>query len=160
VHEVKIDENGFAFIRVFVKPENETTMLPLSFKVDSGANCTTMSRDMLSMLGYDDDWIKAGKRLEGDERPTVATGEAVDNCYLVILPEIHIGGCVGYNWPVRVSLNEKVQFRLLFGTDSMRFFNFEFNYEHNVCKFNLIPGKRQLLFNQKEQSIHSVDDMV
>ncbi|MDR0220831.1 MAG: retropepsin-like domain-containing protein [Lachnospiraceae bacterium] len=210
--EVKLNENGFAFIRVFIKDKSEPTMLPLSFKVDSGANCTTISRSVLTKLGYDDDWIKTGKLLEGNERPTVATGEAIgdfhkplptdsgansaalrqtsstchqhassvflvrrylhsksarkglwkapiDNCYLVTLPEIHIGGCVGYNWPVRVSLNEKVQFRLLFGTDSMRFFNFEFNYEHNVCKFSLIPGKRQLSFNQKEQSIHAVDEM-
>ncbi|MDR0220828.1 MAG: hypothetical protein LBI54_05420, partial [Lachnospiraceae bacterium] len=154
--EARIDNDGFTFIEVFLKHRSKPTMYPQYFKVDSGANCTTISRRALSILGYDDDWIKAGKRLEGNERPTVATGEAIDNCYLVILPEIHIGGCVGYNWPVRVSLNEKVQFRLLFGTDSMRFFNFEFDYEQSVCRFRLIPGKRQLSFNQKEQSIHAV----
>jgi hypothetical protein len=157
--EVKLDDYGFAFINVYAKHENGPTMSPLSFKVDSGANCTTISRNMLSMLGYDEDWIKKGKLLEGDERPSVATGEFVDNCYLVVLPEIHIGGCVGYNWPVRVSLDKRVQFRLLFGTDSMRFFNFEFNYDQNVCRYSLIPGKRHLAFNQKEQSIHSVDEM-
>jgi hypothetical protein len=157
VAEVKLNENGFAIIKVFLKHKSKPTMYPLRFKVDSGANCTTISRSALSTLGYDDDWIKAGKRLDGDERPTVATGEAIDDCYLVILPEIHVGGYVGYNWPVRVSLNEKVQFRLLFGTDSMRFFNFEFNYEQEICKYILIPGKRQLAFNQKEQSIHAVE---
>jgi hypothetical protein len=157
VAEVRLDKDGFALIDVYIKYENKPAMSPVHFKVDSGANCTTISRSALATLGYDDDWIKVGKRLEGDERPTVATGEAVDDCYLVILPEIHVGGCVGYNWPVRVSLNEKVQFRLLFGTDSMRFFNFEFNYEQEICKYSIIPGKRQLIFNQKEQSIHAVE---
>jgi hypothetical protein len=32
-------------------------------------------------------------------------------------------------------------------------------YDINICKFDLIPNKRKLLFNQKEQSIHSIDDV-
>jgi hypothetical protein len=72
------------------------------------------------------------------------------------LPEIHIGDWVGYNWPFITSLS--VPFRLLLGTDSMAFFNWNFNYEQGVCAFDLIPGKRKLLFNQCEQSIHAVDE--
>ena len=97
--------------------------------------------------------------MTGAERPTVATGEPIDYCYIVTLPEIQLGGCVGYNWPFLVSLSDDFQFRLLLGTDSMRFFNWDFDYENNVCRFNLIPGKRALLFNQKEQSIHAVDEV-
>jgi len=52
-----------------------------------------------------------------------------------------------------------VPFKFLLGTDSMRFFNWNFNYENGICRFELIPGKRKLLFNQKEQSIHAIDDV-
>ena len=94
----------------------------------------------------------------GLERPTVATGEPVDSCYLITLPEIQLGGCVGYNWPFFVSLNDKIQFRLLLGTDSMQFFNWNFDYETGICRFDLIPGKRKLLFNRQEQSIYAIDE--
>jgi len=40
----------------------------------------------------------------------------------------------------------------------MRFLNWHFDYERGVFRFALIPGKRKLLFNQMEQSIHSLDE--
>ena len=129
----------------------------LSYKVETGANRTTISRDWLHALGYDDAWITSGKLLEGDERPTVATGDPIENCYRIALPEIHIGGYVGYNWPFLVSLNKNIQFRLLFGTDSMQFFNWGLDYEKGVCSFELISDKRVMLFNSAEQSIHSIN---
>jgi len=130
-------------------------MASVDYKVDTGANCTTIGSRRLIELGYDESWIKSGKRLEGNNRPTVASGLPVDDCYEVILPEICIGSWVGYNWPVLTSLN--VPFRFLLGTDSMQFFNWNFDYEKGVCKFDLVPGKRKLLFNQQEQSIHAID---
>ena len=156
--ETRFDPYGFVFVRFFIRSSNKLVMLGHPYKVDSGANSTTISREALQLLGYDDNWVKAGKQLAGIERPTVATGEPIDNCYLITLPEIQLGGYVGYNWPFLVSLNDKIQFRLLLGTDSMQFFNWNFDYEKGVCRFDLIPGKRELLFNQKEQSIHAVDE--
>jgi hypothetical protein len=130
-------------------------MAQVEYKVDTGANCTTISKKRLVELGYDENWIKSGKLLTGGERPTAATGLPVDDCYIVTLPEIRIGEWVGYNWPFMTSLS--VPFKFLLGTDSMRFFNWHFDYENDVCKFDLIQGKRKVLFNQKEQSIHSID---
>ena len=156
VYEIKLNEIGFAIVRVYIRPANSATMALIRYKVDSGASCTTISSSELEKLGYDKSWIKSGKRLEGSSRPTVASGLVVDDCYEVVLPEIHIGDWVGYNWPVITSLS--VPFKFLLGTDSMRFFKWTFDYEDGVCKFALIPGKRKLLFNQKEQSIHDIDE--
>jgi len=86
----------------------------------------------------------------------VAIKFTVDDCYQIILPEIRIGDWVGYNWPFMTSLS--VPFKFLLGTDSMQFFNWNFDYEANTCKFSLISGKRKLLFNQQEQSIHAIDE--
>ena len=154
---VNLNEYGFAVVPVHFRLRHSPNMRPLPYKIDTGANCTTISRDDLQSLGYDDNWIiSTGVLLVGDEQPTLASGAPVDDCYRVALPEINIGGWVGYNWPVLTSLT--VPFRLLFGTDSMQFFNWHFNYENGVCRFELIPGKRKLLAGQQEQSIHSMDD--
>jgi hypothetical protein len=157
VAEIKFNQLGFVIIPLYARHKDTPTMFSEHYKVDTGANCTTISKDWLFELGYDENWIKSGKRLEGDARPTVASGLPLDDCYEVILPEIHIGGWVGYNWPVLTNLG--VPFKFLLGTDSMQFFNWHFDYENGICKFDLIPGKRKLLFNQKEQSIHTIDEM-
>jgi len=159
VAEVRITPLGFAYVRFFIRHSNSPLMTDLPYKVDSGANGTTINTETLRKLGYDENWVKACRLLTGNERPTVATGEPIDNCYVIALPEIHLGGYVGYNWPFLVSLNDKIQFKLLLGTDTMQFFNWNFDYENGVCKFELIPGKRKLLFNQKEQSIHAIDEV-
>ena len=153
-YEVKFDRAGFAIVPIYIRQKNAPTMASFDYKVDTGANCTTIGSKRLFELGYDENWIKAGRRLIGNSRPTVASGLLIDDCYEVALPEISIGGWVGYNWPVLTSLS--VPFRFLLGTDSMQFFNWNFDYENGICSFDLIPGKRKLLFNQQEQSIHSM----
>jgi hypothetical protein len=157
VSEIVLDRFGFAFLPVNFKPRNAQTMIAVAYKVDTGANCTTIGYKQLFKLGFHEDWIKSGKPLEGNSRPTVASGRPVGNCYEVILPEIRVGDCVGYNWPFITSLS--VPFKFLLGTDTMQFFNWTFNYEHGVCKFELIPGKRRVLFNSQEQSIHALDEL-
>jgi hypothetical protein len=151
-----IDQYGFVFINVDIKPKSGLTMEAVPYKVDTGANCTTINYSRLYQLGFDEAWIKSGRLLTGEARPTVASGVYVEDCYQVTLPEIHIGDYVGYNWPFITSLN--VDFKFLLGTDSLRFFNWTFDYENNVCRFELIPGKREILFNQAVQSIHAVDE--
>ena len=155
-HEVKLRSFGFAIISISIRHRSSPVMASVDYKVDSGANCTTIGSKRLFELGYDESWIKTGKRLEGNARPTLASGLPLDDCYEIILPEINIGDWVGYNWPVLTSLS--VPFKFLLGTDSMQFFNWNFDYENGFCRFELIPGKRKLLFNQKEQSIHAIDE--
>jgi hypothetical protein len=131
-------------------------MISVLYKVDSGAGYTTISKRRLNTLGYDDTWIKGGRLLEGAERPSVASGLFLEGCYEVVIPEVQIGEWVGYNWPFLTCLSNDVEFRSLFGTDSMQFFNWTFDYERSVWRFSLIQGKRRLVFNSKEQSIHSL----
>ena len=156
-NEIELNSIGFAFVQLYAKPKKSHTMRFATCKVDSGANCTLINRLWLFDLGYDEEWIKAGILLKGNARPTVASSFPIEDCYQVVLPEIRIGDWVGYNWPVITSLTANLKF--LLGTDSMQFFNWHFNYETNICRFNLIPGKRKTLFNQKEQSIHAVDEV-
>jgi hypothetical protein len=157
VAEIPFDQFGFAILPVCLKPRFVHTMPYVEYKIDSGANCTTISHDELFKLGFDGQWIKGGRVLDKQARPTVASGHPVDDCYEIVLPEIRIGDYVGYNWPFITSLS--ASFRFLLGTDTMQFFNWTFDYEHGLCKFDLIPGKRRLLFNSQEQSIHALDEL-
>ena len=96
-HSVGFSPVGFAFITIDIRTFNKPTMATVRYKVDTGANCTTISHIQLSDLGYNQDWIKSGELLTGSACPTVATGNAISDCYRVILPEIRIGEWVGYN---------------------------------------------------------------
>ena len=83
-NEVRFDPLGFAIVRVYFRSKHTRTMTYADYKVDTGANCTTISYKRLFELGYDKDWIKSGKLLEGNARPTVASGLPVDDCYEVV----------------------------------------------------------------------------
>ena len=154
----RFNDAGFAVHPLYVRKKDSPVMLSEYFKIDTGANCTTISKDWLAELGYDESWIRSGKRLTGSARPTVVSGLPLDDCYEVVLPEITLGDWVGYNWPMVTSLS--ANFRFLLGTDSMQFFNWRFDYGSGFFGFELVPGKRRVLFDKSEQTIHAVDDAV
>ena len=158
--KLKFDDKGFVYIKVWVQPRSEAIYENIECKIDTGANRTTIDLNKLKMLGFDENWIKAnGKVLLGEERPSVATGEAIDDCYSICLPEIRIGKYTGRNWHFIVSLNRRIQFRYLFGTDSMQFFNWNFDFKNNICEYNVIEGKERILFNKQNQTVNALDDI-
>ena len=77
--EIKLNELGFAHVVLYARQKNIPTMLSEGFKVDTGANYTTISKDWLLLLGYDEEWIKSGRLLKGNARPTVASGLPLDD---------------------------------------------------------------------------------
>jgi hypothetical protein len=97
--------------------------------------------------------------LRGSERPSTATGEVVSECYLVVIPEIRIGTWTGYNWSFLVRLNddEKRQLKLLFDTDSMRFFNWVFDFKQGICEYIGLTDVQHINFNQMKQYLNSID---
>ena len=154
-------KNGFVILRVWIQPRVKNIDYQyVKYKIDTGANLTTIDLDRLYKLGYDINWVKQnGKLLTGKECPTVATGEAISDCYSICLPEVKIGKYTGENWHFMVSLNKKVNFRYLFGTDSMQFFNWNFDFENNVCEYNVIENKERVLFNNQRQAVFAIDEI-
>ena len=45
-------EHGRVYLPIYVKPLNDVTMRPVDFKVDTGADFTTISKARLQLLGY------------------------------------------------------------------------------------------------------------
>ena len=54
LYEIRFNSTGFAFIEISIKPNSSAVMENVTFKVDSGANCTTISSKRLFELGYDE----------------------------------------------------------------------------------------------------------
>jgi len=120
-------EFGRVYIPIDIKPYDDTTMLREWFKVDTGADSTTISKESLANLGYDIEWIRQNAvAFEGEYRPTTASGEKV-NAGCVQLPLINILGYEGRNWPFHVILDDNQDFRNLLGRDLLAGFNYWFS---------------------------------
>jgi len=125
-------EFGRVYIPVDIKPINDVTMLPVRFKVDTGADTSTISKPELWLLGYDMDWIQKNATVFKDEdKPTTASGDKIDAGY-VQLPLINVLGYEGKYWPFQVIMDEKQDFRNLLGRDLLTGFNFEFSNDDDM----------------------------
>jgi hypothetical protein len=136
--QVKFASRGSVFIEVSARNKITTVFDGFLFMVDTGATCTTINRRNLHDLGYDDNWIKTfGVKLPERECPILADKRRATDCYKIKLPEVKIEGVEGGNWEFMTSFS--ADFTLLFGTDSMRFFNWTFDYMNGMCRFQGIP---------------------
>jgi len=61
---INFAEYGRAFLSINIKPLSNSTMLPIEFKVDAGADNTTISKSDLVILGYDMAWIRQNKGIQ------------------------------------------------------------------------------------------------
>ena len=77
--EALINPLGFTYVKFYIRTKDTPEMKYLPYKVDTGANNTTINMYALRELGYNDSWVKQGSQLVGQDRPTVATGEAINN---------------------------------------------------------------------------------
>ena len=113
-----------------IKPKNDNTLLPIDFKVDTGADTTTISKLELLDLGYDMNWICQNTVVLKD-KPTTASGEKVNAGYIQ-LPLINVLGYEGKHWPFQIIIDERKDFRNLLGRDLLTGFNYCFNNDEDV----------------------------
>ena len=155
--EFAFKEFGRVFMPINIKPLNDTILAPVSFKVDTGADFTAISKSSLVKLGYDADWIKQNTvAFKDEEKPTTASGEIVDAGY-VRLPVINILGYEGKEWPFRIIMDEAQDFKNLLGRDLLAGFNYSFNNDDDKFiiarakvfkpRYTFLPG----------QEIHEID---
>jgi len=151
-------EYGRVFLPINIKPRYDTTLIPVDFKVDTGADTTTISKFVMSGLGYDFDWIRQNiVALKDKDKPTTASGEKVNAGY-VQLPLINILGYEGKFWPFQIIIDEKQDFRNLLGRDLLTGFNYCFSNDEDVFSItrtkNFIP-RYKFLRNQEIYEIVS-----
>ena len=120
-------EYGRVIASIDIKPMNDIMLYPIDFKVDTGADKTTISKEDLFEIGYNMKWIKQNAIVfKDDEKPTTASGDKINAGY-VQLPLINIFGYEGRSWPFQIIMDESQDFRNLLGRDLLTGFNYEFN---------------------------------
>ena len=116
-------------LRATLKPFAKTLLEQVEFKIDTGADLTTISRKSLMFLGYDEHWIKSNGELIADGTST-ADGSKVES-YVIKFPLFNLRGLDFKNWPMFVIFNSVCEcgkvthrdYRNLFGNDVIDMFD-------------------------------------
>ena len=89
------EEFGRVYLPIYIKPYESETLFFVKFKVDTGADKSTISKFTLSNLGYSNNVIKQNTVLFKDsDKPTTAAGDKV-NAGCIQLPLINFLGYEG-----------------------------------------------------------------
>ena len=112
-----------------LKPLTKTLLERIEFKIDTGADLTTISRNDLAHLGYDEPWIKSNGKLITTGTST-ADGSNVES-YVIKFPLFNLEGLDFKNWPMFVIFNSVCEcgkvtqrdYRNLFGNDVIDMFD-------------------------------------
>ena len=152
MHTFNFENYGRVFLIIDIKPLIENTMKSVRFKVDTGADKSTISKYTLNELGYDYDWIKNNAiTFKEEDKPTTASGERVNAGYIQ-LPLINILGYEGKYWPFQIIVDEDKDFRNLLGRDLLTGFNFSFNNDEDTFKIeraNVFKPRYKFISNQE-----------
>lgn len=149
---INFSELRRVYLAVHIKPYKRATMMPIRFKVDTGADSTTISKDDLYSLGFTLDWIKENSTIE-----TASTADgSVFSVGVVQLPVINLLGYEGKNWPFLVIIDEDRDFRNLIGRDLLSGFNY--NFDNDKAIFEIKRAKEFHFLGDKlpGQEIHEV----
>jgi len=149
--------NGRAICKVAFQISGGIRMRNIDFKIDTGADFSTLSKKNLYYLGYDDNWIKSNVAEDTTQRTTVASGEQVKTHY-VQLPLLNFYGYEAINWPFAVLLDDR-DYRPLLGLDLLGGFNFTLDNANDCFTLTRIESfKRRRVFlpNQEIHEIHTV----
>ena len=149
--ELEFQEYGRVFVPIHVKPLRKTVMRRLQFKVDTGADMSTISKIDLENLGYDIDWIRKNAVVfEDKDKPITASGEKINAGY-VQLPLINVLGYEGKYWSFQIIMDENQDFRNLLGRDLLTGFNYYFDNDVDIFtisrtktfkpRYKFLPGQ-------------------
>ena len=134
MHKIAFAKFGSVIVHIDIKPFDDIVMLPVRFKVDTGADTTTISKPELIRIGYTPDWIRDNVIIS--EGSTTASGDEINTGYIQ-LPLINIFGYEGKQWPFLIILDEDKDFRNLLGRDLLAGFNYQFNNDDDVFSINM-----------------------
>jgi hypothetical protein len=146
---------GRMFLSLDIKPLNEITMKPISMKVDSGADFTTLSKAALAELGYDFDWVLSNA-VTGDEYNLTTAAGDTEIVGLVQLPLANFLGYEATNWPFRVVLAKNRDFRNLLGRDLLAGFDYSFINSRGQFEIERIGSFSPIYDFIAEQSISAI----
>ena len=157
--KINFAEYKRVYIPINIKPYDSTVLFPERFKVDTGADKTTISKLALNRLGYNAQWVKENTvTFKDDDKPTTAAGDKVNAGYIQ-LPLINILGYEGIYWPFQIITDENQDFRNLLGRDLLTGFNYTFNNYAGVLSIEKTKLFKPLYYFLPKQEINEISYM-
>lgn len=150
INKFELSSGGRSFISVRMKPYKSVTLENIDFKVDTGADLTTIAKKELVRLGYSYQWIE--KHIIESKNYTLsrAGGKAEPACYIQI-PIANVLDRDLVNWPFYVRKENHLDFPNLLGINILTHFNFLFDYENwnfNIKSAQMPKKKLPMLSDQ------------
>ena len=151
-----LSPEGRAMVKVHLKPFDDVTLTEVTFKLDTGADVTTISKETLNELGYNNDWITANA-ITDPKRTMQSAGVEKKSAIYVILPAVNFFGRDLVNWPLHILADNDKDYPNLIGLDILRYFIVTFDF----AKWELIlipidnPKKTNIIL--ENQRIYTVN---
>jgi len=155
-----LSSEGRAMVTVNLKPLNSVTLQPKPFKLDTGADVTTISKATLNDLGYDNDWITANT-INDPNRTMQSAGVEKKSATYVILPAVNFFGRDLVNWPLHILADDGKDYPNLIGLDILRYFivTFDFaNWELTLIPIDNPKKTNIILENQRIYTVNTVGE--
>lgn len=150
--EFFLSEEGRGLVPVFMKPQDGITLELVSFKVDTGSDITTISKEWLQLLGYSQNWI-ATNAVEDKGRTISRAGGKDEPAWYITIPIANFAERDMKNWPFYVRIEEGRDFPNLLGLDVLSNFNFTFDYDKGAFIVEQAENPRIVLPKFKNQEI-------
>ena len=151
----KLSKEGRAYVPVHIKPCDEKTLQNISFKIDTGADLTTISKKELHTIGYSMEWIN--KNAVKDVKHTLTrAGGKKETAWYIVIPISNFSGCDMKNWTFYIRVEKDRDYPNLLGLDVLSNFNFTFNYDMGILSVE--PAKKPVIVFPKliNQDISSI----
>ena len=137
-------ERDSVYVPIYFKPLNTQTMLPFRFKIDTGADSSTISKEDLQDLGYSIKEINEGIIQRG--LVTLANNTTIE-AGTIQIPLINILSYECKQWPFTIIVEEGKDFKNLLGRDLLAGFNYTFNNDEK--KFKIEKSKTFSYFGRR-----------
>ena len=131
VKEIELTEEGRAEIIINIKPFDELELRNVKFKLDTGADITTINKNELKVLGYGKEWI-SNNMSKHPALTITRAGSKNEPAYYVQIPKCNILGRDLFNWPIYIRPETDKDFPNLLGIDILHNFDFDFRYSSGI----------------------------
>ena len=155
-NKILLSDEGRSFIPIYMKPYNDITLSQVRFKVDTGADLTTISKQELVYLGYSYEWIEKNTIESQSHTLARAGGNPHPACYVQI-DIANVLGCELLNWPFYIRKEPNLDFPNLLGINILAHFDFSFNYSSWMFEIAYSKNPKNSLPMLSDQSIHEIN---
>jgi hypothetical protein len=151
IHAVKLEEDtGRKVVQVYFKRYENTSLSDIFFRLDSGADITTISKEDLKLLGYSANWIEKNKKEAADIKIKLADGTERNGVYVEI-PMMYFMEKDFYNFKVFIVPEDGFDYSNLLGLDVSTEFTYLTENETGVLEFYRIESSKFTASNYTSQ---------